>query len=171
MKKYIFLPILLIILFENVFSQKTDTIFVYDTIVEYNTITIHDTIFETEYFSNNTDTIQSAILSIDTSKSNVDLIIYDKNNTATIPINSIIVKDINSKSDTMKNMKLLGMMLLAAQNVTNAQIDTNAIKPINSNVIDTLKGRTTITTNAMEGLKVVDIIERIYSLRKKDRKS
>jgi predicted dehydrogenase len=40
-----------------------------------------------------------------------------------------------------------------------------------ANVIDTLKGRTTLTTNAMEGLKVVDIIERIYSLRKPDRKS
>ena len=34
------------------------------------------------------------------------------------------------------------------------------------NVIDTLKGRTIATTNALEGLKVVDIIERIYSLRK-----
>jgi UDP-N-acetyl-2-amino-2-deoxyglucuronate dehydrogenase len=33
------------------------------------------------------------------------------------------------------------------------------------NVIDTLKGRKTITTNALEGLKVVEIIERIYSLR------
>ncbi len=33
------------------------------------------------------------------------------------------------------------------------------------NVIDTLKGRTTATTNALEGLKVVDIIERIYQLR------
>jgi UDP-N-acetyl-2-amino-2-deoxyglucuronate dehydrogenase len=40
-----------------------------------------------------------------------------------------------------------------------------------ANVIDTLKGRTTITTNAMEGLKVVDMIERIYALRKEDRKS
>lgn len=30
------------------------------------------------------------------------------------------------------------------------------------NVVDTLKGRTKITTNALEGLKVVDIIERIY---------
>jgi predicted dehydrogenase len=38
------------------------------------------------------------------------------------------------------------------------------------NVIDTLKGRTTMNTNALEGLKVVDIIERIYSLRKKTRK-
>ncbi|MDI1235269.1 MAG: Gfo/Idh/MocA family oxidoreductase [bacterium] len=32
------------------------------------------------------------------------------------------------------------------------------------NVIDTLKNRTTITTNALEGLKVVEIIERIYAL-------
>jgi predicted dehydrogenase len=40
-----------------------------------------------------------------------------------------------------------------------------------TNVIDTLKGRTTMTTNAMEGMKVVDIIERIYSLRGADRKS
>jgi len=30
------------------------------------------------------------------------------------------------------------------------------------NVVDVLKGRSTITTNALEGLKVVDIIERIY---------
>ena len=35
------------------------------------------------------------------------------------------------------------------------------------NVVDTLKGRTTITTNALEGLKVVEIIERIYELRDK----
>lgn len=34
------------------------------------------------------------------------------------------------------------------------------------NVVDTLKGRTNPTTNALEGLKVVDIIERIYSLKK-----
>lgn len=33
------------------------------------------------------------------------------------------------------------------------------------NVIDVLKGRNTITTNALEGLKVVDIIERIYDLK------
>ena len=30
------------------------------------------------------------------------------------------------------------------------------------NVVDVLQGRATITTNALEGLKVVDIIERIY---------
>ncbi len=38
------------------------------------------------------------------------------------------------------------------------------------NVIETLKGRTSITTNALEGLKVVEIIERIYALRKINKK-
>lgn len=37
---------------------------------------------------------------------------------------------------------------------------------ITANVIDTLKGRSEITTNATEGMKVVDIIERIYACRK-----
>ncbi|HNW70286.1 MAG TPA: Gfo/Idh/MocA family oxidoreductase [Bacteroidales bacterium] len=35
------------------------------------------------------------------------------------------------------------------------------------NVVNTLKGRTSITTNALEGLKVVEIIERIYKVRNK----
>ncbi|UKN03333.1 Gfo/Idh/MocA family oxidoreductase [Paracrocinitomix mangrovi] len=33
------------------------------------------------------------------------------------------------------------------------------------NVVDSLKNRTTATTNALEGLKVVEIIERIYKVR------
>jgi hypothetical protein len=33
------------------------------------------------------------------------------------------------------------------------------------NVIDVLKGRAPITTNALEGLKVVEIIEKIYSAK------
>ncbi len=36
------------------------------------------------------------------------------------------------------------------------------------NVVDTLTGKHKITTNALEGLKVVDIIERIYELRPKN---
>jgi UDP-N-acetyl-2-amino-2-deoxyglucuronate dehydrogenase len=35
------------------------------------------------------------------------------------------------------------------------------------NVVDTLKHRTSATTNALEGMKVVDIIERIYNVRDK----
>ena len=33
------------------------------------------------------------------------------------------------------------------------------------NVVDVLKNRASITINALEGLKVVDIIERIYALK------
>lgn len=33
------------------------------------------------------------------------------------------------------------------------------------NVVDTLKGRKSMTTNALEGMKVIDIIERIYQKR------
>lgn len=36
------------------------------------------------------------------------------------------------------------------------------------NVVDTLKGRAAIDTNALEGLKVVDIIERMYATRNID---
>jgi len=39
------------------------------------------------------------------------------------------------------------------------------------NVIDGIKGRTSPTTNALEGLKVVEIIERIYAVRNKKLKS
>ncbi len=38
------------------------------------------------------------------------------------------------------------------------------------NVVDTLNGKTSITTNALEGMKVVEIIERIYALRDKSEK-
>ncbi|SNV42461.1 Uncharacterized oxidoreductase yvaA [Chryseobacterium taklimakanense] len=38
------------------------------------------------------------------------------------------------------------------------------------NVVDVLKGRNTITTNALEGLKVVDIIERVYELKNSAKK-
>ncbi|MCB0768533.1 MAG: Gfo/Idh/MocA family oxidoreductase [Flavobacteriales bacterium] len=37
------------------------------------------------------------------------------------------------------------------------------------NVVDTLRGHTTLTTNALEGLKVVEIIERIYEKRNEQR--
>jgi predicted dehydrogenase len=38
------------------------------------------------------------------------------------------------------------------------------------NVVDTLKGKSIITTNALEGMKVVDIIERMYDAAPKIRK-
>jgi UDP-N-acetyl-2-amino-2-deoxyglucuronate dehydrogenase len=37
------------------------------------------------------------------------------------------------------------------------------------NVVDVLRGRAPITTNALEGMKVVEIIERIYALKKNEK--
>jgi predicted dehydrogenase len=55
---------------------------------------------------------------------------------------------------------------------TNAGNDYGAYKGsaqnhhyVINNIIDVLRGRDNITTNALEGLKVVDIIERIYQLK------
>lgn len=56
--------------------------------------------------------------------------------------------------------------------VTNPANDYGAYKgsannhqSVIENVVSTLRGKNKISTNAMEGLKVVDIIERIYALR------
>lgn len=67
------------------------------------------------------------------------------------------------------NVKDYEMPVLAATNPGN---DYGAYKGsaanhhfVIENIVDVLKGRDSITTNALEGLKVVDIIERIYSLK------
>ena len=73
------------------------------------------------------------------------------------------------------NMENYAMPDLAPTNAANDygtyKGSANNHNYIIENVISTLRGTTTITTNALEGLKVVDIIERIYALRKSDRKS
>jgi predicted dehydrogenase len=67
------------------------------------------------------------------------------------------------------NIKDYTMPILEATNPAN---DYGAYKGsannhhnVIENVVDTIKGTNKITTNALEGLKVVDIIERIYALR------
>jgi predicted dehydrogenase len=69
------------------------------------------------------------------------------------------------------NIKDYTMPILEATNPAN---DYGAYKGsannhhnVIENVVDTIKGKNKITTNALEGLKVVDIIERIYALRPK----
>lgn len=67
------------------------------------------------------------------------------------------------------NIKDYNMPVLADTNPAN---DYGAYKGsannhhnVIENVVNTLTGKNKITTNALEGLKVVDIIERIYALR------
>lgn len=67
------------------------------------------------------------------------------------------------------NIKDYTMPELAAVNPANDygayKGSANNHSSVIENVVDTIKGKHKITTNALEGLKVVDIIERIYELR------
>ncbi|MBX3164389.1 MAG: Gfo/Idh/MocA family oxidoreductase [Bacteroidetes bacterium] len=69
------------------------------------------------------------------------------------------------------NMKDYTMPELAPVNPANDygayKGSANNHSSVIENVVNTLTGKNKITTNALEGLKVVDIIERIYSLRPK----
>ena len=72
------------------------------------------------------------------------------------------------------NIKDYEMPVLAASNPAN---DYGPYKGsaanhnyVISNVIDGVKGRKSPTTNALEGLKVVEIIERIYNVRNENKK-
>lgn len=69
------------------------------------------------------------------------------------------------------NIKDYEMPVLAETNAANDygsyKGSANNHHNVIENVVNTLNGTNKITTNALEGLKVVDIIERIYALRPK----
>ena len=52
--------------------------------------------------------------------------------------------------------KRVGKVRVWAKHISNFSFE---------NVMDVLKGRNSITVNALEGLKTVDIIERVYALK------
>ena len=58
-------------------------------------------------------------------------------------------------------MLFSGKIELAAKGISEEEVKAK----IGENVVDVIKGRKPIATNALEGLKIVDIIERIYALR------
>jgi len=104
---------------------------------------------------------------------NYSTAVYDKNLESSLTIigskGSIKVGGQYMDQIDVCNIKDYQMPVLDATNPAN---DYGAYKGsannhhnVIENVVDTIKGRKKITTNAMEGLKVVEIIERIYSLR------
>jgi len=115
----IFKKIILLLLILNsnlLFSQ--DTLFIYDTIFVYDTVYVYDTIkIETEksILLEQIDSLENELNSINL-KNNDSL-------TATISKNNIIVDETIKKIEAMKNVNLLGVLLVAVQTVTLAQHD------------------------------------------------
>jgi predicted dehydrogenase len=104
---------------------------------------------------------------------NYSTAVYDKNLESSLTIvgskGSIKVGGQYMDQVDVCNIKDYTMPVLAETNPAN---DYGAYKGsannhhnVIENVVDTITGKTKITTNALEGLKVVDIIERIYALR------
>jgi UDP-N-acetyl-2-amino-2-deoxyglucuronate dehydrogenase len=104
---------------------------------------------------------------------NFSTAVYDKNLESSITIigenGSIKVGGQYMNEVEYCHIKDYTMPILAASNPPNDYGDYKGSAAnhhyIIENVIDTLKGRASATTNALEGLKVVDIIERIYKAK------
>jgi UDP-N-acetyl-2-amino-2-deoxyglucuronate dehydrogenase len=107
---------------------------------------------------------------------NYSTAVYDKNLESSLTIvgskGSIKVGGQYMDQVDVCNIKDYTMPVLAETNPAN---DYGAYKGsannhhnVIENVVDTITGKTRIATNALEGLKVVDIIERIYALRQKE---
>ncbi|MGB3946737.1 MAG: hypothetical protein WBM13_02025 [Bacteroidia bacterium] len=115
-------------LYQN--NTATKTIIVYDTITVYDTIFVYDTI-KTEnkvqnenIFKNNFET-EKAYLAIDTNDFTANLLVLNKNDTATISINSIILSENSKNSDTMKKELLTLLVSASLTQAVKSQQTTN----------------------------------------------
>lgn len=133
----------------------------------------HSTAFEDSGFVN-FDFVDGGMGSI-----NYSTAVWDKNLESSITIvgskGSVKVGGQYMEQVEYCNIDGYSMPELAATNEANDyghyKGSANNHHYIFENVIETLRGTNTITTNAMEGLKVIEIIERIYKLRKENKKS
>ncbi len=117
MKNKIVYFILFVLLSAKTQGQISDTIFVYDKITVYDTIKIYDTIRSeaknevnfgaSDTFFKNNNTVKNSVLIIDTATLKAELILFNKNDTATISINSIILLNPIKNLETMKKEILI----------------------------------------------------------------
>ncbi len=112
--------ILLIIASVKLQAQVTDTIFVYDSVKVYDTIKVMDSNslnFERvkENFEKN-KSLQKAVLVVDTTNQNAQLVLFNKKDTATLFINRILLSENLNNSDTMKkNILTLAALAMLTQ--------------------------------------------------------
>ncbi|MBC7863559.1 MAG: Gfo/Idh/MocA family oxidoreductase [Bacteroidia bacterium] len=102
--------------------------------------------------------------------------VYDKNLESSLTIigskGSVKVGGQYMDAVEVCNIKDYTMPVLDATNPANDygayKGSANNHNMVIENVVETIRGKNSISTNALEGMKVVDIIERIYDLRTKE---
>jgi hypothetical protein len=105
---------------------QIDTIIVYETITVYDTIFLYDTIKISDF--NQMVIIEPrgfdlTLLQLDTINLMANLLIISKNQSATIPINSIILNENLKKQESMKKLSFLGVVAFAFQSMVIGQTD------------------------------------------------
>jgi hypothetical protein len=115
---FIYSIIIALLVTGSAFSQTPDTLVVYEYIHVTDTVWMETEVLELE-------SIETAILHIDTlnMKGRIELIYPEKS--ATIPINHIILSDNLLKLESMKQITLLGLTFLVLQTSTWAQNKTH----------------------------------------------
>jgi hypothetical protein len=112
-----------------VYSQKSssknqDTIFVYETVTIFDTVHVYDTV---KVFENKKleviGTKELKLLQLDTANKRANLLIISQNQTATIPINGIILNENIKNFESMKKLSFFGVVLFAFQSMIMAQSD------------------------------------------------
>lgn len=105
-------------------NNNRDKLIVYETVIVYDTIFIYDTVKISDHAKLNKIKSKQLILNVlqyDTANQRANLLIISPNQTATIPINSIILNENIKKYESMKKLSFFGVVLFAFQNMVIAQ--------------------------------------------------
>ncbi len=124
--KHISMSLLLFYSFFQAMAQQ-DTIYIYEDVVVYDTIVVYDTVF-VKPVSNRIEAMKPkpiGILQIDSLQLKANLLLISNGQTATIPINGIILNENFSKNiknlERMKKLSFFGVVFFAFQSMILAQ--------------------------------------------------
>lgn len=106
------------------YTENRDTLYVYETVIVYDTVYIFDTIKISDNFlpaKIDGKRLEINILQFDIESQQANLLRISRDQTATIPLNGIILTDNNKKIESMKKLSFLGVVLFAFQSMVIAQ--------------------------------------------------
>lgn len=122
------LYILVLVLYSTGITGQTstnDTVYIYEEVIKYDTVYIQDTVYlhdkSTEFISLKPKRFN--LLQVDTVSGEANLLMISGKNSATIPINGIILNRNIKNLESMKKVSFFGLALFAFQSMVLAQAD------------------------------------------------
>ncbi len=124
-RRFIFLNLLAMLVFNSVFPQNKDTIVIYEYVHITDTVWIESEVKRDPFSIDRMRPIENATLIIDTVNKSAEMVIFSSGRSATIPINNIILTDNNLNLNSMKKTTFLGITFLALSTSLFAQPDNS----------------------------------------------